>query len=70
MIKVAANGFARRWDWQTLQEYGGGNLLNVIGRLFVPVIRENVALYIAIPAAINLLFVLGIFLSPICIRKT
>ncbi len=28
MIKGAFNGFARRWDWQTLQEYGGGNLLN------------------------------------------
>ena len=28
MIKVAFNGFARRWDWQTLQEYNGGNLLN------------------------------------------
>ncbi|HPD13706.1 MAG TPA: Gfo/Idh/MocA family oxidoreductase [Planctomycetota bacterium] len=28
MIKVAFNGFGRRWDWQTLQEYNGGNLLN------------------------------------------
>lgn len=28
MIKVAFNGFGRRWDWQTLQQYGGGNLLN------------------------------------------
>lgn len=28
MVKIAANGFARRWDWQTLQEFGGGNLLN------------------------------------------
>ena len=28
MVKVAFNGFGRRWDWQTLQEYGGGNLLN------------------------------------------
>ena len=28
MIKIAFNGYARRWDWQTLQEYGGGNLLN------------------------------------------
>lgn len=28
MIKVAANGFSRRWDWQTLQECNGGNLLN------------------------------------------
>jgi len=28
MIKGAFNGFARRWDWQTLQENHGGNLLN------------------------------------------
>lgn len=28
MVKVAFNGFSRRWDWQTLQEYDGGNLLN------------------------------------------
>ncbi len=28
MIKIAFNGFARRWDWQTLQELNGGNLLN------------------------------------------
>lgn len=28
MVKVAANGYARRWDWQTLQEMDGGNLLN------------------------------------------
>ncbi|NLW51239.1 MAG: Gfo/Idh/MocA family oxidoreductase [Candidatus Brocadiaceae bacterium] len=28
MIKCAFNGFARRWDWQTLQENHGGNLLN------------------------------------------
>lgn len=28
MIKIAFNGFARRWDWQTVQEYNGGNLLN------------------------------------------
>ncbi len=28
MVKVAFNGFARRWDWQTLQEKCGGNLLN------------------------------------------
>ena len=28
MIKVSYNGFARRWDWQTLQEFRGGNLLN------------------------------------------
>lgn len=27
-ISVAFNGFARRWDWQTLQECDGGNLLN------------------------------------------
>jgi len=28
MIKIAFNGFARRWDWQTLQEMNGGSLLN------------------------------------------
>jgi predicted dehydrogenase len=28
MIKTASNGFGRRWDWQTLQECNGGNLLN------------------------------------------
>ncbi len=28
MIKVAFNGFARRWDWQTLQARVGGNLYN------------------------------------------
>jgi scyllo-inositol 2-dehydrogenase (NADP+) len=27
-VSIAYNGFARRWDWQTLQEYNGGNLLN------------------------------------------
>lgn len=27
-IRIAFNGFARRWDWQTLQEFRGGNLLN------------------------------------------
>jgi scyllo-inositol 2-dehydrogenase (NADP+) len=27
-IKVAFNGFGRRWDWQTLQEMNGGSLLN------------------------------------------
>jgi len=27
-ISIAFNGFARRWDWQTLQEFNGGNLLN------------------------------------------
>lgn len=28
MVKVAFNGFARRWDWQTLQSRDAGNLLN------------------------------------------
>jgi len=28
MVRLAFNGFGRRWDWQTLQEYNGGNLLN------------------------------------------
>lgn len=28
MIKCAFNGFSRRWDWQTLQQNDGGNLLN------------------------------------------
>ena len=28
MIRINFNGFARRWDWQTLQKYNGGNLLN------------------------------------------
>lgn len=28
MVKIAFNGFSRRWDWQTLQEMDGGNLLN------------------------------------------
>lgn len=27
-ISVAFNGFARRWDWQTLTEMDGGNLMN------------------------------------------
>jgi len=27
-VNVAANGFSRRWDWQTLREFNGGNLLN------------------------------------------
>ena len=27
-ISINFNGFARRWDWQCLQEYNGGNLLN------------------------------------------
>jgi predicted dehydrogenase len=28
LIKIAFNGFARRWDWQTLQDMCAGNLLN------------------------------------------
>lgn len=28
MVKIAFNGFSRRWDWQTLQEFDGGSLLN------------------------------------------
>jgi scyllo-inositol 2-dehydrogenase (NADP+) len=27
-VSIVYNGFARRWDWQTLQEKNGGNLLN------------------------------------------
>ncbi|WP_223869343.1 Gfo/Idh/MocA family protein [Paenibacillus sabuli] len=27
-IDITVSGFARRWDWQTLQEKGGGNLMN------------------------------------------
>jgi len=27
-ISIAFNGFGRRWDWQTLQDMNGGNLLN------------------------------------------
>ena len=27
-IKSSMHGFARRWDWQTLQKYGGGTLRN------------------------------------------
>lgn len=27
-ISIAFNGFGRRWDWQTLREFNGGNLLN------------------------------------------
>lgn len=27
-INLAFNGFQRRWDWQCLQEYNGGSLLN------------------------------------------
>lgn len=28
MVKIAFNGFARRWDWQTLQDMCAGSLLN------------------------------------------
>jgi predicted dehydrogenase len=28
MIKIAFSVYSRRWDWQTLQEFDGGNLLN------------------------------------------
>ncbi len=28
MVKIAFNGFARRWDWQTLQDMNAGSLLN------------------------------------------
>jgi scyllo-inositol 2-dehydrogenase (NADP+) len=28
LVKIALNGFGRRWDWQTLQECNGGSLLN------------------------------------------
>ena len=27
-ISIAFNGYGRRWDWQTLQSYNGGSLLN------------------------------------------
>jgi len=27
-ISIAANNFQRRWDWQTLKKFNGGNLLN------------------------------------------
>ncbi len=27
-ISIASSGFARRWDWQTLQAHNGGSLLN------------------------------------------
>jgi predicted dehydrogenase len=27
-VSIAFNGFSRRWDWQTLQSWNGGNLLN------------------------------------------
>ncbi|MBE6389516.1 MAG: Gfo/Idh/MocA family oxidoreductase [Lentisphaerae bacterium] len=28
MIKIAYNGFGRRWDWQTIQDFNGGELMN------------------------------------------
>lgn len=28
LVRIAFNGFGRRWDWQTVQEYNAGNLLN------------------------------------------
>ncbi|HEX2986845.1 MAG TPA: Gfo/Idh/MocA family oxidoreductase [Chloroflexota bacterium] len=28
MVRIAFNGFGRRWDWQTLQDHNAGNLLN------------------------------------------
>lgn len=28
MVHMASSGFGRRWDWQTLKEYGGGTLNN------------------------------------------
>jgi predicted dehydrogenase len=28
LIHMTASGFGRRWDWQTLREYGGGSLNN------------------------------------------
>ena len=27
-MRITGNGFRRRWDWQTLKEYGGGDLNN------------------------------------------
>lgn len=27
-VRISYSGFARRWDWQTCQEFWGGNLLN------------------------------------------
>ncbi|MEZ4861418.1 MAG: Gfo/Idh/MocA family oxidoreductase [Caldilineaceae bacterium] len=27
-IRITASGFSRRWDWQTLQKFGGGSLNN------------------------------------------
>jgi predicted dehydrogenase len=28
LIHMTGSGFSRRWDWQTLREYGGGSLFN------------------------------------------
>jgi predicted dehydrogenase len=28
LIRIAWHGFKRRWDWQTLNEFGGGDLSN------------------------------------------
>ena len=28
LIRIAIHGFGRRWDWQTLKEFGGGSLNN------------------------------------------
>lgn len=28
LVRMAVHGFGRRWDWQTLREYSGGQLLN------------------------------------------
>ncbi len=28
LIRIAEHGFSRRWDWQTLQKFGGGTLNN------------------------------------------
>ena len=28
MVKIHRNDFSRRWDWQTLKKFGGGNLAN------------------------------------------
>jgi len=28
LIRIAATGYGRRWDWQTLKRYGGGSLNN------------------------------------------
>jgi predicted dehydrogenase len=33
MIRLAAQGFARRWDWQTLKEHHGGSLNNTAPHL-------------------------------------